>query len=416
MNINAFILPVLALLPLTSVHGQQPEPAAHVQVGPMVGHVTDQSAQLWMYAPTGTQCTVAYAVESKEISGDGIKFNATKNLAVKGTGAPVTITINQLSPDTNYHYQVRIDGKSDPLWKGRFKTAPVTGEASKFRLAVTSCMRVGKPQSSWPLLLDQKPDLHLTLGDTQYSDTTNPKIQWQHHLRYRQVPQFAKVLRNLPTYSIWDDHDYGPNNSDGTAKGKERSLLGWKQFWANPGAGTPEIPGAFYTFNRGDVQFFVVDGRYHRSPGKAKDDQHKRMLGDDQFKWLLGELKKSNAKFKVIASGSTLQHSKVDGWRIYTFSRHRLFDAIRKNRIGGVIYTSGDIHSSHVVINPESERVGYPLIEVISSGVANSKTLSFATVDFDTTLKDPSVRVRIIHGNGKTQDEKTWKLSELQVK
>jgi len=90
--------------------------------------------------------------------------------------------------------------------------------------------------------------------------------------------------------------------------------------------------------------------------------------------------------------------------------------AIKTNRIGGVIYTSGDIHSSHVVIDPDSKRVGYPLIEVISSGVANSKSLSFATVDFDTTLEDPSLRVRIVHGDGTVKKDKIWKLSQLQVK
>ena len=99
-----------------------------------------------------------------------------------------------------------------------------------------------------------------------------------------------------------------------------------------------------------------------------------------------------------------------------TFSRHRLFDAIRENHIGGVISTSGDIHRSKVVVHPESERVGYPLVEVISSGVANSATLSFATVDFDTTVEDPSMRVRIVHGDGTVRDDKIWKLSQLQVK
>lgn len=127
-------------------------------------------------------------------------------------------------------------------------------------------------------------------------------------------------------------------------------------------------------------------------------------------------LKNSKAKFKVIASGSTLQDSKSDGWRIYTFSRHRLFDAIRTNKIGGVVYMSGDMHYSRVWEHHDSDRVGYPLVEVISSGVANSKNLSFATVDFDTTADDPAMRVRIIHGDGKTHVDQTWKLSDLQVK
>ena len=84
--------------------------------------------------------------------------------------------------------------------------------------------------------------------------------------------------------------------------------------------------------------------------------------------------------------------SKNDRWRIYTFARHRLFDAIGENNISGVLYMSGDVNRSRVWTHPESDRVGYPLIEVISSGVANSKTLSYATVDFDTTSADPTVR------------------------
>jgi alkaline phosphatase D len=140
------------------------------------------------------------------------------------------------------------------------------------------------------------------------------------------------------------------------------------------------------------------------------------MLGDSQFAWLIDGLKNSKAKFKVIASGSTLEDSKNDGWRIYTFARHRLFDSIGKNKISGVVYLSGDIHRSRVWTHPESDRVGYPLIEVISSGVANSKTLSYATVDFDTTKADPSIQVRIVHGDGEAKANRTWKLSDLTHK
>ena len=101
------------------------------------------------------------------------------------------------------------------------------------------------------------------------------------------------------------------------------------------------------------------------------------------------------------------------GGGIYTFARHRLFDAIGQNKISGVVYLSGDVHRSRVWTHPESDRVGYPLIEVISSGVANSKTLSYATVDFDTTHADPTIQVRIVHGDGEVHANSTWKLSEL---
>lgn len=80
-----------------------------------------------------------------------------------------------------------------------------------------------------------------------------------------------------------------------------------------------------------------------------------------------------------------------------------------------MLYFSGDIHQSLVWEHPESERVGYPLVEVISSGVAGSKTLSFATVDFDTAAADPTVRVRVVSGDGLVRQDKSWRLSTLSA-
>jgi alkaline phosphatase D len=369
-----------------------------------------------MYAPVKSKCSVSYHAEGA--SGTDKKTGELKPISDQAAKVPGQIfksDLDGLSPDTRYQYQVTIDGKADPNWKGLFKTAPLEGAPTAFRIAITSCMKIGRPQGSWNLLLAEQPDFHLTVGDTHYADTTNPTIQLQHHVAYRRVKEFANVLRQIPTYAIWDDHDYGPNNSDGTAKGKEFSLAGWKQAWPNPPSGTVDTPGAFFKFSRGDVDFFVVDGRYYRDPNELPDDDKKRKLGDAQFEWLLNGLKNSTAKFKIIASGSVLHHSKVDGWRIFTFSRHRLFDAIKKHKISGVMYIGGDMHQSLVWQHHESDRVGYPMIEIMSSGITNGKDLSFATIDFDTTVDDPTARVRIIYGKGKkVHTDKTWKLSQLK--
>jgi len=384
--------------------------------GPLVGPATPASVTLWMHAGEDSQLEVQYQTDVPGAESHSANFQSVANPSTpQVVGSVATVTLGNLRPDTRYNYQVVIDGKSNPKREGTFKTAPVAGKGAKFRIGLTSCMKIGHQQSSWELFRNDKPDFHLTLGDTHYANTTDPNKQLEHHLAYRQQPEFASVIRTIPTFAMWDDHDYGPNNSDGTENGKENSLAGWRQFWGNPATGTATTPGAFFKFSWGDVEFFVVDSRYYRSPNHDEDDNKKRMLGDEQFAWLLDGLKASTAKFKVIASGSTLNHSLVDGWRIYTFSRHRLFDAIKENRIGGVVYMSGDIHSSLVWEHPESCRVGYPLVEVISSGVANSETLSYATIDFDTLVDDPTMRVRVVQGDGKTTDDKAWKLSELQM-
>jgi alkaline phosphatase D len=405
------LLCVSLFLSLSLLHANTPEIA-----GPLSGDVRANQVTLWMYAPIKSKCTFSYRAEgSSKADAKTGELTALSNQAAKVPGQILKSTVVGLSPNTAYQYQVTIDGKADPSWKGSFKTAPLEGTSTAFRMAITSCMHIKRAQRSWNLLLAEQPDLHLTVGDTHYADTTDPTIQLQHHLAYRRKKEFANVLRQVPTYAIWDDHDYGPNNSDGTAEGKEFSLAGWKQAWPNPASGTPDTPGAFFKFSRGDVEFFVVDGRYHRSPNELPDNDKKRMLGDAQFEWLLNGLKNSKAKFKIIASGSVLHHSKVDGWRIFTFSRHRLFDAIKKHKISGVMYIGGDMHQSLVWQHHESDRVGYPMIEIMSSGITNGKDLSFATIDFDTNVDDPTARVRIIYGKGKkVNTDKTWKLSQLK--
>jgi alkaline phosphatase D len=204
--------------------------------GPISGDVRANQVTLWMYAPLNSKCTYSYHAEGA--SGTDKKtgnLKAISDQAAKGMGQIFKSNLDGLSPDTRYQYQVTIDGKADPSWKGSFKTAPMEGTPTAFRMAITSCMKIGRPQGSWNLLLAEQPDFHLTVGDTHYADTTNPTVQLKHHVTYRRVKEFANVLRQVPTYAIWDDHDYGPNNSDGTAKGKEFSLAWMETGMAQPG-------------------------------------------------------------------------------------------------------------------------------------------------------------------------------------
>lgn len=386
--------------------------ADQAHAGPLIGHTTDTATSIWMYTPGSPQVELTFSptTEPQRMQRQAMEKISGQQLDLRGQ--PWKVKLTGLKPGTAYTFAIAIDGQVADEHRGSFRTAPMAGKPTRFRLGLTSCMKLSQPQDSWSLFLKDQPDLHLTLGDTVYADTTESRIQWRYHLAYRRTPLFANVIRTMPNYSLWDDHDYGPDNSHGGQQGKEESLAGWKRVWLNPGAGTPEVPGAFYQFGWGDVEFFIADGRYHRSPPKAKDDEHKTMLGQQQFDWLIERMQASQAKFKIIATGSTLDHSINDGWRIYTHARHQLFDAIRDCKLSGVVTMTGSLHRALAWEHHESERVGYPLVEVISSGIANSKTRSYATIDFDTTLADPAMTVRIVRGNGRVQ-KSAWTLSQL---
>ena len=145
------------------------------------------------------------------------------------------------------------------------------------------------------------------------------------------------------------------------------------------------------------------------------------MLGEGQFNWLVKSLKESNAKFKVLATGSTWQTK--DSWKPFPDARKRLLQAIEENKISGIVYLSGDLHRCQIhehknLIHP----IGYPLLELTSSGIGKSKGTKglkpFMVIDFDTTLDDPTITVTIL-GAYENKEEthkgesRTWKLSEL---
>ena len=395
---------------------------------PIVGHVTESTAMIWVAAlDHPDELALEYRPKSDAEA-------PTRRTAGEARGDAVYTSVvfaaSGLEPDTTYLYRflwtdedvgpfvdVAVDPWQAPSSDGRsgeFTTAPPVGRPGAFTVAVSSCMHVGKQpeQLSWRLMRSQQPSLHLLLGDVVYADTTDRNTLWEYHLKQRAVTDFAQMLRGTPTYVMWDDHDYGPNDSDGTAAGKEDSLRAFGELWALPPLGTGDTPGAFYRFRWGAVEFFMLDGRYHRSPDKAPNDEAKRMLGDAQFAWLVDGLKSSTATFKVLASGSTLQASGADGWKLYDFARERLYSAIMDNGIDGVMYVSGDVHASFIEIH---ETGGYPLVEVISSGIANGATSSFATLSFDTRIDDPTARVRIIHGDGSVPEDRAFALSEMSL-
>jgi alkaline phosphatase D len=406
----AVVVAFWVVVPNPTLAQQKSDPKV---IGPMVGHVTATEAHLWAYTGHGATLEIHCRPEADAAAPPAV-VPMTRLSSELFAGRA---TLTNLQPATSYRYELFCNGQTKPAWRGRFTTAPPTGAPARFKMAFSACVKLqeNRAQESWKLLHTEQPAFHLLLGDNVYANTTNRFKIWEMHIRQRQVKNFAAVIRTVPTYAMWDDHDYATNDSDGTACGKENSLRAFKELFANPSAGAPETPGAFYRFSWGNVDFFVLDGRYHRSPNGAPNDANKRLLGDVQFQWLADGLKSSKAAFKVLAMGSTMM-APADSWQLYDFERERLFRTIMENKIGGVLYLSGDLHACLMFPHLPRKPGWYTLYEIVSSGIAHSPEEGFVTLEFDTTVPDPTVRVRIIWGNGSVPLDTTLRLSELQVK
>jgi alkaline phosphatase D len=255
------------------------------------------------------------------------------------------------------------------------RTSPAVGEPVSFSVAFGSCARYARDseQPIWNAVRSHAPDVFLWLGDNIYGDTLNPAALAEEYRRQRDVSTFRPFGRSVPQLAIWDDHDYGLNNHDRSNPIRDGALAAFRTYWANPSYGLTDVPGVFFRYRYGAVDFFMLDGRYYRDANDAPDVPGKTMLGAAQLAWLKQELAGSNAVFKVLACGSGWSKAKGpggDSWSAFLHERNALFDFIRERKIGGVVLLSGDTHVGELNAIPWSERGGYDFYDLVSSPLA----------------------------------------------
>ena len=334
---------VLATLSLPGTFARAEPP--HVSFGPMVGHVGPNEARVWAKSSGPAELSMRVG-EAADLADARLVGGAS---LADESGCMGAVVADGLKPSTRYHYALLLNDQpvTAPPYPS-FVTAPQPGTSGRTRFAFVSCLGRGSAASAaaWGDMAERTPiDLLLMLGDNHYGDSTDPKVQRAYYAEQRRAAGFRDLTSRTPTYGIWDDHDYGPNNSDRTAKGKEDSLRTFKEHWANPSYGLPDDAGIYFKFSRGEVDFFMLDVRYHRSPNRSRDDGTKTMLGPRQLAWLKRELLASKAKVKFVAGGSEFQtNGHEDSWTSFARERRELWDFIRDNGIEGVILLSGDRH------------------------------------------------------------------------
>ena len=388
--------------------------ASSLILGPMVGHVNDQSAKIW--------CALDEKGEIKLTISEDPKLKDARVITRKDFEMG-SISIDGLKPDTVYHYQIQAHqySKSDPSF---FRTMKPAGRNLKLRFLFSSCS--GKSgsdeEAAWnDISRLENLDLIFMLGDNHYADSTNPRVITKHYLSHRSIGGFKRATSRIPTYGIWDDHDFGPNNSDGQTKGKEDSLEIFKAHWANPSYGENGNPGIYFTSQVGDIQFIMLDSRYHRTPNQSMDskDPAKTLLGEKQLKWLEKTLTESTAKIKIVGGGSNFElEGSNDGFKGFKIEQKKILELFAQTE--GVILLSGDRHFT------AGYHIGEKTIE-ITSGPLGSGTVSprktpdmffketkgkmFSIFEIDTQTHPPTVTLEVYRaGEGLIRTtEFTWK-------
>ena len=343
--------------------------AAEAPVGPLIGHVSSSQAILW-YRP-GEVGTYSLTVRNAS----GALVTQAKSQAMADNDRCVTWEISDLDPATQYRYEIQSKGKT--IVGGddySFKTAPSDDSQSKVCLAFGSCAK-SEPLPLWTQMADRGAEGLILLGDTPYIDSTVLQVAREKHRQFLSIPELSRFMRQRSVWGIWDDHDFGRNDSDGNLPGKENTRQAFVEYRANQAYGEKD-QGVYTKFRQGPVEVFLLDTRWFaRTEPSPVDAKKPTLLGQRQWDWLRTSLQESTAPFKLIASGmiwDNKRNTESDDWMTYVHERTALFDFLGTNKISGAVLIGGDIHCSRLLRYKTEQQVGYPIHQLIVSPIHDS--------------------------------------------
>ena len=226
-----------------------------------------------------------------------------------------------------------------------------SGPAS-FTVAFGSCASTGSDSGVWDEIRELDPLLFLHLGDFHYEDLAadDPSVYRLAYARALTAPRQAHLYRSLPIAYVWDDHDFGGNNSDRTSRGRRAVRRVYQEIVPHYplAAGGGDVP-IYQTFHAGRLRFVVTDLRSERSPRGAADTAGKTAMGAAQKAWWKRELLAARDAGELVAWVSTNAwiggaDRRNDGWGAYSTERRELAEFLVRERIDDLFVLSGDAH------------------------------------------------------------------------
>lgn len=369
---NTLLLLICTLLSVTA--GAQKEKKPKLLAGPVIGSVTQSSAKIWIaYRGKGNNLLILGDTAEKKIY-----YPTSANYITDEKGnIALTMEFTGLKPNHRYNIIISIDGwgahaaysfttQSDSAVKD-FNF--LLGSCSLLQTDITRAFFPGGSNWIFYYMKRKKGDFMVWLGDNVYylyrKHWSSYEGMFKRNLKIRRTYNhfYRDLLGNIPNYAMWDDHDYGPNDADGTFALKDTALLIFKNFWPNTYPENENVKGNFFSFRYYDAEFFMTDGRYYREP---LTDSTPSMLGEKQMLWLKNKLTFSSATFKFICLGTQIITDNTFGetYHDYPKEKEELLNFIADNNIKGVVFLTGDKHFSEI---SKLNWKGYPIYDVTCS-------------------------------------------------
>ena len=246
--------------------------------------------------------------------------------------------------------------------------------SQSINFCIGSCAEfTGETQDSiFYIVPNSEPDFFLWLGDNIYSNES----QWGDFKSMRMAysarhstTAMEYFFDQIPIqYAIWDDHDYGPNDSDSSFEGRLVSGRAFEKTWISTPLNIEKYGDIRWKMRKGEAGFVCLDNRTHRGPKGTQ------VLGANQLKWLEETLREyEDMRVVFIAIGSQVLNSArvYENYSRFPKERNKLLDICSRTH-SQIVFLTGDRH--HGEIN-EKVYKNMKFIEITSSPLTSSTHL-----------------------------------------
>jgi hypothetical protein len=275
--------------------------------------------------------------------GAGSEVSRTAPLAVDEAGEPLRFTVDGLVPATEYRYVFESGGVADEHRVGAVTTFP-DGPAS-LTLAFGACARTDSNGAVFDTILGIDPDLYVITGDLHYRniDRNDPSRFAKAYAEVHESPGQSRLYRNVPIAYVWDDHDFGNNDSDSRSASRPAAWQTYREFVPHYDLAEPADGAIHQAFSIGRVRVVMLDARSRRVISDGV------LLGEEQLDWLLDELlaaRDTHALTVLVSPTAWIGAAQqgADHWGGYAAERDRIGSFLADHHIGNIVLVGGDAH------------------------------------------------------------------------
>ncbi|HYJ70454.1 MAG TPA: alkaline phosphatase D family protein [Nocardioidaceae bacterium] len=358
--------------------------------------------------------SVAWQVATDERFSQVVQSGKTS--AVPDLGHSVHAEVPGLRPDRPYYYRFKIDDYISPV--GRTRTAPSPGaKVSGLRWAFASCQNYQDGfYTAYEHLAVEDLAFVAFLGDYIYESVPNPNAVRTHegtdepyslvdyrnrHARYRTDTGLQAAHAAHPWIVTFDDHEIDNNWADDVPQDPDqqtpeafraRRIAAFQAYYEHMPLRRSSIPSGpdmqvYRRLDFGDlVRLSVLDTRQYRSDQVLTEqeawDPSRSMTGADQEDWLVDGLRRSHARWNVLANQVMLAQNDrtagpgrvfdFDNWDGYRTQRQRLLTDLADVR--NPLIMTGDRHATWACdLKPDFDDEASPVVgaEITGSSITS---------------------------------------------